>query len=83
MYAHLKNFRDGIVSTDSLGKAFEPEQRFENPDGSDILFNEDYFGAHRGVSSFPGPIELQDPKDNEKDGILRLSVFRNCLTDCS
>ena len=82
LYALLGNFRVGLISSETLGCAFEPEQRFENPDGSDILFNEDYFGAHRGVSSFPGPIELQNPKEYEKDGILRLPVFRNCLTDC-
>ena len=83
LYSLLGNFRVGLISSETLGCAFEPEQRFENPDGSDILFNEDYFGAHRGVSSFPGPIELQDPKDYGKDGTLRLPVFRNCLTDCS
>ena len=32
------------VSTETLGMAFEPEQRFENPDGSPISFTEDYFG---------------------------------------
>ncbi len=52
--------------------AFEPEQRFENNDGSDILFNEDYFGAHRGVAAFPGPIEAGDAIT---DGVLRLSVL--------
>ena len=83
LYSLLGNFRVGLISSETLGCAFEPEQRFENPDGSDILFNEDYFGTHRGVKSFPGPIELQDPKDYGKDGILRLPVFRNCLTDCS
>ena len=51
----LKDFRDGLISTDTLGKAFEPEQRFENPDGTDILFDRDYFGAHRGLNTLPGP----------------------------
>ena len=37
------------------GYAFEPEQRFENPDGTSIVFNEDYFGEHRGISTIPGP----------------------------
>ena len=57
LYSLLGDYRDGLISSDTLGCAFEPEQRFENPDGSDILFNEDYFGAHRGVSAYPGPVE--------------------------
>ena len=55
LYALLGDFQDGLICTETLGKAFEPEQRFENPDGSDILFDRDYFGDHRGVSTLPGP----------------------------
>ena len=56
IYSLLKNFSAGILTSDALGKAFEPEERFENPDGSDIRFDEDYFGAHRdGLTALPGP----------------------------
>ena len=55
LYDLLQDFRVGLISSDTLGKAFEPEQRFENPDGSDILFDRDYFGSHRGLSALPGP----------------------------
>ena len=72
LYSLLGDFRDGLISSDTLGCAFEPEQRFENPDGSDILFNEDYFGAHRGVSAYPGPVE---PGEAGKNGMLRLPVL--------
>ncbi len=72
LYALLGDFRDGLLCTENLGLAFEPEQRFENPDGSDILFNEDFFGGHRGVSAFPGPIE---PESVQADGTLRLAVL--------
>ena len=72
LYSLLGDFRDGLISSDTLGCAFEPEQRFENPDGSDILFNEDYFGAHRGVSACPGPVE---PGEAGKNGMLRLPVL--------
>ncbi len=58
MYSAMKDFRDGILSSDTLGFAFEPEQRFENPDGSDIIFDRDYFGAHRDLSTFPGPFAV-------------------------
>ncbi|MDR1639769.1 MAG: right-handed parallel beta-helix repeat-containing protein [Clostridiales bacterium] len=45
------------VTTELLGEAFEPEQPFENPDGTPIVFNEDYFGEHRAVRPLPGPFE--------------------------
>ncbi|MBR0229176.1 MAG: right-handed parallel beta-helix repeat-containing protein [Clostridia bacterium] len=64
VYDIIKDFRVGLVSSDTLGKAFEPEQRFENPDGTDILFDRDYFGNHRGLSALPGP--FADGKDAEK-----------------
>lgn len=55
LYDFIGDFSDSIINTDVLGKAFEPEQRFETPDGDDIEFSEDYFGNHRGVSTIPGP----------------------------
>ncbi len=55
LYARLKNFRDGIITSDVLGLAFEPEERFENPDGTEIIFNRDYFGNPRGTETIPGP----------------------------
>ena len=55
VYDYLKDFKTGIINSDILGCAFEPEQRFENPDGSEIIFDRDYFGAHRGTSALPGP----------------------------
>ena len=36
-----------MISTEVLGMAFEPEQKFENPDGTEIIFNEDYFGSRQ------------------------------------
>ena len=55
LYDFLGDFRDGIITTDTLGKAFEPEERFENTDGTDIIFDRDYFGGHRGLATLPGP----------------------------
>ena len=45
----------GTISTQTLGMAFEPEQRFEQPDGRPIVFNEDYFGHRRPATPIPGP----------------------------
>ena len=55
VYKYLKDFTNGIITSDTLGCAFEPEQRFESPDGSAITLDVDYFGNHRGVSAMPGP----------------------------
>ncbi|MBR5116918.1 MAG: hypothetical protein IK096_07605, partial [Lachnospiraceae bacterium] len=55
LYSFLKDYRCGIITSDILGCAFEPEQRFESPDGSEIIFDRDYNGEHRGLSALPGP----------------------------
>ena len=64
VYTYLKKFRGGIITSDILGKAFEPEQRFENPDGTEIIFDRDYFGEHRGLETLPGPFAC--PESLEK-----------------
>ena len=51
----IASFRGKMVDTASLGKAFEPDQAFENPDGSPITFDVDYNGACRGKEVLPGP----------------------------
>ena len=44
-----------LVSSETLGMAFEPEERFENPDGTSILFDVDYFGRKRPLRPLAGP----------------------------
>lgn len=55
VYDYLHSFRDERITSDVLGGAFEPEQRFENPDGSAIVLDEDICGEHRGACILPGP----------------------------
>lgn len=55
LYEQIKSFNDRMINTDILGKAFEPEALFENPDGTPIRFDKDFFGNHRGVDVIPGP----------------------------
>ena len=55
LYEFLGDFSTGMVNSDVLGCAFEPEERYENPDGTDIVFDRDYFGGHRGLRVLPGP----------------------------
>ena len=45
----------GLIDSDMLGEAFEPEERFEAPDGSDIIFDTDYYGKKRPASTVAGP----------------------------
>lgn len=57
LYDHLPRFATPFVSTELLGMAFEPEQMFEQPDGTPILFDEDYFGNRRASNPLAGPFE--------------------------
>ncbi len=64
VYELLGDFTNRMIHTDILGEAFEPEQKFENPDGTPICFNADYFGKHRGLQVIPGP--FAEAADAEK-----------------
>lgn len=72
LYEFIGEFKDGIINSDILGYAFEPEQRFENPDGSSILFDQDYFGEHRGVFTIPGPFAVDEVFRQKKGYIIAL-----------
>lgn len=65
LYEELSKIKLSVpfISTELLGMAFEPEQRFESPDGSAILFDRDYFGGHRGVFPVPGPFAGHESAD--------------------
>ena len=55
LYDFIKDFTVRMINTDTLGCAFEPEQQYENPDGTPITFDTDYLGNHRGAVVIPGP----------------------------
>jgi hypothetical protein len=48
------------LGTEDLGMAFEPEQKFENPDGTPIEFQEDYLGRSRKLCPVAGPFEAAE-----------------------
>ena len=60
VYELLEGFTGRRIDTQVLGKAFEPEEYFENPDGTPITFDQDYFGDHRGAHPLPGPFAGKD-----------------------
>jgi hypothetical protein len=55
LYDLLGDFTVSMAHTDRLGTAFEPGQKFENPDGTPIRFHLDYFGQNRDSAILPGP----------------------------
>lgn len=55
VYDYLNNSTCEKVTTEILGKAFEPEQKFENPDGTPIEFTVDIKGAARNGKIISGP----------------------------
>ena len=65
VYDFIKDFRGGTIHSDLLGNAFEPDQRFEAPDGSPITFDRDYYGNHHTLTTLPGPFaEPGEEKSN-------------------
>jgi alpha-N-arabinofuranosidase len=47
-----------LVSTETLGKARVPGLGYENPDGSPLIIDADYFGKRRNPDHpTPGPFE--------------------------
>ncbi len=55
LYDYISDVSCDTISTETLGMAFEPEEFYENPDGTPIVFNTDYFDNHRPVTPMPGP----------------------------
>ena len=52
-----ENMQGTLVATETLGIAFEPEQRYENPDGTPIIFDTDYKSRIRENHVTAGPFE--------------------------
>ena len=48
-----------LLSADTLGKSYHAEMAYENPDGTNIVFDTDFFGKKRPVGNVtPGPFEV-------------------------
>ncbi len=55
-----------LVTTSSLGTTKLVEAKFENPDGSPLTIDKDYFGNKRmGNNPFPGPFGTINPDDTQ------------------
>ncbi|MBO4395385.1 MAG: right-handed parallel beta-helix repeat-containing protein [Eubacterium sp.] len=64
LYEFLPPLSTMVVSSATLRPAFESEMRFENPDGSDIVFDSDFFGNHRSGTPLPGPFSSVEEMNN-------------------
>lgn len=62
LYQYMPEIRNQVITTDLLGMAFEPEQRFENPDGSPIVMDVDYHGKEWGEYPGAGPFSGYGPE---------------------
>ena len=58
LYKYLPATAKTTIATETLGMAFEPEQMYENPDGTPIVFNEDFFGNMRPFTPIAGPFAV-------------------------
>lgn len=56
VYDHMEGFRCRMITTETLGEAFEPEQKYENTDGTALVLDTDYFGEHTPITPLPGPL---------------------------
>jgi hypothetical protein len=66
----FKSLNNKLTTTKLLGKAMIPGQAFENPDGSPLTIDTDYFGRKRNKANpSAGPFE------NTGDGELKLKVW--------
>ena len=53
-----------LISADTLGESYHAEMAYENPDGSNIVFDTDFFGKKRPAGNVtPGPFEVMSVED--------------------
>ena len=76
IFLHLRfdqaffDFKTEIITTEALGKAKIPNAPFDNPDGSDLIIDNDYLGEKRS-----GDNTLAGPFVNLGKGKLKLKVW--------
>ncbi|MGI6018633.1 MAG: right-handed parallel beta-helix repeat-containing protein [Marvinbryantia sp.] len=63
VYDYLPKTDRAMISTEILGMAFEPEEKFENPDGTEIIFQYDYFGKRHSINPLAGPFAVREEAD--------------------
>ncbi len=64
LYDFLPETKCNLMHTDDIAMAFEPEEKYENPDGSPITFDTDFFGKKRGDTTIAGPLAEKEEINN-------------------
>ena len=64
------NLKTQFVTTELLGKAKMPNEAFENPDGTPLKIDTDYFDKKRSDSN-----PSSGPFENSGRGVLKLKVW--------
>ena len=63
MDVSIAEMNNALVNTELLGEAKIPNQKYENPDGSEITIDTDYSGKKRNIQNpSPGPFRLENMK---------------------
>jgi len=62
--ASFETMRCAIPTTDTLNRVRIADAEFENPDGSKLILDRDYFHAQKTERSVPGPISTLKAKEN-------------------
>jgi hypothetical protein len=65
-----ENPKTQLITTGLLGKAKIPKQAFENPDGSSLRIDTDYFGEKRSETN-----PMAGPFENHRKGEIKLKVW--------
>ena len=55
LYDYVSENTGKMITSETLGMAFEPEECYENPDGTPIAFDTDFFGDLRDENPMAGP----------------------------
>ena len=61
----INRVKTPVVDTDFLGKTYYSNGYYENPDGTPLTVDHDFFGAPRGSNPKVGPFENLKPGMNE------------------
>ncbi|MBQ0002735.1 MAG: right-handed parallel beta-helix repeat-containing protein [Treponema sp.] len=65
VYDFIPETKCSLLKTKDLVRAFEPEENYENPDGSPIVFDTDFFGNKRNTTPVAGPFASKDELKTE------------------
>lgn len=65
LYDVIPEAKCRLIKTDDIAMAFEPEEKYENPDGTPITFDTDINGAKRYATTIAGPFAEKSSKNDK------------------